>query len=180
MRTIEKVGVLFVLLSATLLIVGCGAKYRVTQPLEVPLESQSICVVGEITDALPADFEPEDKPTLDHINMLRRYIEEELNNKEVLQTTTIATSKARYEVTGSILDFGKGSGAARFFIGFGAGSAKLTVELTLKDIQSGEVIFAANFNQTVSSWTESGDESFKRVAKDFAKALEKNAKNLSL
>ena len=76
-----------------------------------------------------------------------------------------------YEVRGSILEYKRGSGFLRFMIGFGAGSAKVVTELSLVDLGDGGTVFSGNFEGTVGSWGESGEAMYKRVAKDFRKAL---------
>jgi curli biogenesis system outer membrane secretion channel CsgG len=89
-----------------------------------------------------------------------------------------ADEGANLEVTGSILEYKKGSGWLRFFIGFGAGNAVVNTELRLVDASSGKLLFSGNFKQKVSGWGETGDATWKRIAKDFAKALEKQNKKL--
>ncbi len=166
--------VLVVLLSLGL--AGC-ATYKVTTPLEEPLNTTATWHIGEIRDALPADMDPEDRPSESHITLLKSHLKEQLEKKKLFQVAG-APGADVFDITGSILEFKKGSGFVRFLIGFGLGNAVLTVELQLRNRFTGEVLFSGNFKQQVSSWAESGDECFKRVAKDFAKALEKQQKKL--
>jgi hypothetical protein len=154
---------------------GC-AKYKITQPLEEVVPRMSGCRIGDITDQLLANFDEEKKPTLEHITKFKIYLKEELEKRDIFRILGSASSEAQYEVSGGILDFKQGSGIVRWLVGFGAGSAKVTVDLRLKDLKSGQVLFAGNFKQTVSSWMESGDKTFQRVASDFAKVLQKQIK----
>ena len=176
MRT-KAFALLTVILSGILLFSGC-THYKITQRLEQPIKKPSNCSIGEIEDKLPTDFDEDDKPALEHIEKFRDYLKTELEKKDIFQTVQLMNLELEYEVVGGILDFKKGSGFVRFLIGFGAGSAKLTIELKLKDRNTGEILFAGNFKQEVSSYLESGDMIFKRIAQDFAKELEKQIKKL--
>jgi hypothetical protein len=172
---------LFVLLIALLCVAacfGCSKNYVIIQPLEEPFELGKSCVIGEIEDQLPLDTELEDRPTAEHIQKLKGYIVSELTKRVALAFHFNGGSEPRYLIRGAVLDFKKGSGALRFFIGLGAGSAKFTCNLELVDTQSDAVLFSGNFSESVSSYTESGDKTMERIAKNFAKALEKELKRL--
>jgi len=167
---------LLAILGSIVLFSACAHNYKVTTNLEQPVNELSICNIGEIRDELWSL--EEDKPTLEHIEKFRSYLKEELEKEGVFKSILIMNPEASYEVTGSLHDFKKGSGAVRFFVGFGAGKAKLDTSLKLIDKKTGETLFAGNFKQTVGSWMESGDEIFRRVAHDFAKELKKQIKKL--
>jgi len=162
------------LLMLIVFLAGC-ATYKVTSPLERPIGTSGNWYIGEIRDALPADTEPEDRPDEFAITKLKGHLKTELEKKHLYQTGG-QTPADDLEIRGNILEYKKGSGFLRFLFGAFAGGAVLTTELQLCQRQGGEVLFAGNFSQRVSSWAESGDEMFKRIAKDFAKALEKNNK----
>lgn len=166
------------LLPLLLLLVGC-ANYRVTTPLEQPLSENTYWYIGDIVDALPADTELEDRPDEFVIDQLRGMIYAELVKRATIGKMGVTPDDADLLVTGSILEYKKGSGFLRFLIGFGAGNAVVTVELKAADTKTGKTVFAGNFKQTVSSWSETGDKCFERIAKDFAKAVEKEQKKLT-
>jgi len=168
---------LLVLVLVIALIQGC-AQYVVTQNLSASLDRGWACAIGEITENLPADVEEEDKPPLGDVDQFRDYLKEELANKGIFQAMGDMADKPDYEVTGNILAYKRGSGAVRFLIGFGLGNAKITVELKLRRTTTGEILFAGNFKQSVSSGYESGIDMYRRVAKDFAKELSKQKKKL--
>lgn len=88
-------------------------------------------------------------------------------------------SSVRYTIVGSLLEYKKGSGVARFLIGFGAGNAKTTLSLKVVDNESGSVVFAASLSETISSGMEKGDKAYERIGKNFAKALKKEMKRLA-
>lgn len=154
-----------------LLLSGC-ANYKVTQSLSRPIPAAAECRVGVIVDQLPAEIDPDDRPTEDEIGKLRSQLETELRKVELIQVASAFADSLDYEVTGGILAFRRGSGAVRFFIGFGLGDAEVLAELRLVDLATGESIFAGNFKGKVSSGMESGDQAYQQIARGFANALE--------
>lgn len=165
-------------LCAVLVVVFAGcAKYKITTPLEQPLDTAAKWRMGEIVDALPPDMEVEDKPDDFQYAVLADKIREQIEKKKIFNSMADFGS-GNLEIAGSIIEYRKGSGFLRFMIGFGAGSSVLTVELQVRDRTTGAVLFSGNFKGVVSSWAESGEKCFDTVAKDFAKALEKQQKKL--
>jgi hypothetical protein len=167
-----------------LLAAGCTKSYLITQELERPLNQSEICTIGQIVDHLPSDFDEGNKPSNEQINTFREHLAKQLREKEVFSGVDSYSDDAEYVVTGSVLDYKKGSGLVRFLIGFGAGNAKVTTELKLirkakNPDEEDEVIFAGNFNQVVSHWAESGDKTFEKIARDFAKLLDKRLKKMA-
>ena len=159
--------------------VGCTKNYMILHDLEQPLGNGIRCSVGDITDELPEDFAPEDKPTIENINSFRNRLIEELEKADIFdEVLYFEPNASTYEVTGSIIDYSKGSGTLRFFIGFGAGNSKVVINLEMKEVKTGNVVFSANFTGSVSSWAEKGDKCFEQVAKSFAKQLKKRQKKL--
>jgi hypothetical protein len=165
-------------LVVALLASGCAKQYVITKDLAVPLESPARVRVGAIADELPATVDEEDKPSAEDIEKFRRYLTEELRSiKSDIQV--IQAGDAAYEVTGGIMQYTQGSGFLRFLIGFGAGSAKVLTELKVVEVATGNVVFGGNFEGSVSSWAETGDEMFRKVARNFAKEIERQQKNLA-
>jgi len=161
-------------LGLLLLSAGCTKRYFVLTHLQEPLAAPAHCSLGPIMDELPADMAPGDKPTAEDIAKLKRYLVEELEKRELLLFEENEAEKNLYEIRGSVLEFKRGSGFTRFLIGFGAGSAKLTVSLHLVEKRFNRAVFSGNFTKEVSSWPESGDQAFRVVASDFAKGLKKD------
>lgn len=166
---------LFILLLIAVFFTGC-TPYVVTTPLDEPLDGDAICCIGSIADELPIDMKDEDKPTLEEIEKFKDHLYNELNQKGLLELAGCGGTDTRYEVSGSVIDFKRGSGVARFVIGFGVGNAKMVTSLKLVDVGSGETVFAGNFPAQVSDWMTKGDEIFKTTARNFAKAVEKQQK----
>lgn len=159
----------------SVLFAGC-TPYVVTTPLEKPVDTQSLCCIGAITDELPGDMEIEKKPTMEEIDRFKDILDSQLKKKNFFEYVTCDDPETRYEVTGSIIEFRRGSGAVRFLIGFGLGNARLVATLKLVDKTSDETVFSGNFRAEVGDWMTKGDQIFNVVAKNFAKAIEKQQK----
>lgn len=157
------------------IVAGCAPKtYVVTTPLSGATERPTKVRIGVIRDNLPTDIDTSKKPSAEDIAKFQTYLGEELSGKKRLQMALASDSSACcYEVQGALLEYTKGSGALRFFVGFGAGKASVTTELKLVDTRSGATVFAGNFIGKVAGGMESGAAMFRRVSRDFAKALEK-------
>ncbi|MEW5922923.1 MAG: DUF4410 domain-containing protein [Candidatus Zixiibacteriota bacterium] len=163
---------------AVLALGGCTKPYIITEELAGPLTPDASCSIGAITDELPSDFDLEDKPTIETIETFKSHLYNELEDQKIFSVMREGLANAKYEVTGNILDYKKGSGFIRFLVGFGAGSAQVVVSLKLVDLDTQETVFGGNFTGAVSSWAEGGEVMFKRVAKDFAKQLKKQLEQL--
>jgi len=172
--------ILLLSLSAVLLmlLVGCTKPYVITRDLEEPVYPRTTCSIGLIDDELPLDMDEDQKPSMENIYEFKEALREELLKTEVFDYVEIGTDKADYEVNGALMDYKKGSWAGRFFIGFGVGNAKFSTNLKLIDKATGNPLFAGNFTRTISGWGESGSDSYKKIAKDFAKAFKKQLKKL--
>lgn len=78
---------------------------------------------------------------------------------------------------GSITRLGRGSQAARYFVGFGAGSTRAQAEMHFVDAQSGQVVMVTADRRLGSMGIFGGDsedflkESFDNMARDLAKFL---------
>ncbi len=159
-------------------IISC-TPYVITKPLQAPIEASKFCSIGSIVDELPANMDIEKKPTLEEIEMLKTELDYQLSTQDIF-TMISKDDKVDYEINGSVIEFKRGSGVARFFIGFGVGNAKLTVALRLIDrADSNNTIFAGNFSAEVSDWATKGNQIFKNTAKNFAKALKKEIKRMA-
>lgn len=176
MFRIRSLGAMLVALG---LVTGCAKNYVVTNPLSTRLVAPAPCAIGNIVDELPADMEEGKKPTVEDVDRLKRYLGEELARAGVARILPAGNREIAYEITGSFLEFKRGSGAVRFFIGFGLGTANATIGLRLVDPKTGTILFGGNFTGQVSSWVEGGDEMFRRIAKDFAKELAKQLKKVA-
>ncbi len=164
--------VLLVAAAVLLLAVGCAKNYKITQALQETYNTVGACEIGAVRDALPPDFDPDDKPTQEHMDKFQTYLINELNERRLFGEVSFKSERPTYRIDAALLDFAEGSGFLRFLFGAWAGSAKMTVHLELVDIENDEVIFAGNFSQTVTHYSESGDKIFERVAEDFAKELD--------
>jgi hypothetical protein len=179
----EGAGLFVAILCGMLIASGC-AKYKITHELEQPITKTAFCSIGEIEDELPANLDADDKPTFQEMDKFRRYLKTALGERVVFQAIQLSNpeAEAEYEVTGSIRDFKKRKRVPRFSsMGLGEfdpGNTKVMVELKLQDRKTGEILFSGNFKQEVSNYKEKADVMFERIAKVFAKALQKQTKKL--
>ena len=158
-------------------LVSC-ANYVITRPLERDIEPPPTITIGAIDDGLPVNMPADKKPTLEEIANLKTYIFNEMNSNAVFDFLDDYDSTARYEVSGRITEFKRGSGALRFFIGFGLGNARLLMTLEIYDREIGQPIFAGSFKAEVSDWATNGDRIYRNIARDFAKAFRKQHEKL--
>lgn len=166
---------LLLIIAVVILTAGCAKNYRIRYGLEQPLPAGATISVGEITDLLPIDMDENNKPTFEDVAKFRRVLSEELAKQDNLNFTSFAGNLV---VEGTILEWNKGSGVARAFLPFGIGKARLSIKLTLIDSQTKQILFGGNFDEVVTSYVESGDETFKRIAKNFVKQLCKQIEKL--
>ncbi len=155
--------------------VGCS-RYAITTDLEEPLHAGTGMSIGAILDDLPADTPEENKPTYENIDYFKEQLAEQIEKKDIFAGVLVGHDNPDYELTGSILEYKKGSGFMRFIFGMGIGAAKVTISLTLTDKKTGEIVFGGNYTGSVTSEFSKGDKMFENVAKDFAKSLDKSLK----
>lgn len=166
-------------LLASAVVMSCSPNYAILQDFETPPSSDETICIGPIEDALSADVAEKDRPSAETIEKFRTFLAERLNRDDifdVMPNSTGSSCEANYEVVGKILKYNKGSGVARFLIGFGAGSSYLTVNLSIIDKSNNQQIFSGNFKATVSGGFETSDTALRNVAKDFAKAIKESRK----
>lgn len=165
---------LFLMLFAVILLgAGCGSKYVVTTELTREMPYISNLKMGDIVAEFPENYDPSKMPSNEAIERFKHLIMAEIAETGAFKTSLTDADSVQYVITGSILDYSKGSSAARFFIGFGVGAAKVTTTLRLVDARTNEVIFAGNFTGKILDWDKEGSEVFNETAKNFAKALKK-------
>jgi len=148
------------------LLAGC-TQFVITQSLEKTIDKKAGCSIGAITDELPNGFHEGGKPTMEAIDELKDQLYYSLADAGMFSAVRRDLKGADYEVSGSILDYRKGSGCIRFFLPMG-GEAKITLELRLVDLKTNEIIFSGNFKGMVSDWKVEGNDMFVQVASDFA------------
>ncbi len=93
------------------------------------------------------------------------------------ETDFTADASKALRLRGSITRLGQGSQAARYLVGFGAGSTRAQAEMHFVDAQSGQVMMITADRRLGSMGTFGGDsgdflrESFSDMARDLAKFL---------
>lgn len=160
---------LVALLLLVVLVAGCANPYTIVRDLDAPVSEHATFSVVQITDNLPTTIDPGERPTQQQIDELRLEIASALEELDDFDWNRIgADDAADYEIRGRLVDFAPGSGWVRFLIGFGAGTARITVVLELYSTWDDRVLFAGRYEAAVSSWAESGDVMYSRVAHAFA------------
>lgn len=168
------------LVALSLLIALCACtKHVITTELEKPLHDNPSYFFAQLEDQLPQDTKAEDKPTAEELSKFKDLIITELMKQGLIAKSSSSSGKIPYELRGAVLSYKAGSGFLRFLFGAWVGAAKMTVSLELYDNINQNVIFAGNFTQKVTSWLESRDEMYKRIAKDFAKTLKKQREKIT-
>jgi hypothetical protein len=169
---------IMVTLIGTFALVGCGKPYVITTAEERDFAIVNNIRMGDITADFPSDFDLGKMPSKEDIIRFQHLIMAELSEYERFNTLLNTSDSADFVITGSILDYSKGSKTAQFLIGFGAGAAKITTALRLVDVRTGKVVFAGNFTGKIADWTKENKEVFTKAAKNFAKALNKHVTGL--
>lgn len=88
-----------------------------------------------------------------HFNKSRRF-------ERVFLSTDAAAQEAparRVKITGNITKYSKGSRAARYLIGFGAGRTKLVADITVADAETGEILLTHKADGHVYGGTFGGE-----------------------
>lgn len=184
---------------ALLVLAGCApARFVVITPLGPQPAERPALVVGEMTDGLPADVAAEDHPTGEALEKLRGYLRGDLEKIEMKEAgiTSVPSGRAgpfasvvigpadssvtdrTMILTGKVLSYKRGSRAARYFVGFGAGAGEVVVQFTLREKGRAEDYFVGNFKGLVAGGMFGGseDESLKMVSRDFSGHLRKTWK----
>lgn len=167
-----KRSLIIALLASSILVMGCAKRYIITDELSGDIPPSASILIGEIVDELPLETDEDDRPSIENIDAFKINLEHRLEEKELFDDVAVSNHLADHEVTGSIVSFSRGSGFLRFLFGF-VGSSEVTVALKVTNMKSGQVVFGGNFTGAVTSGYEKSDKMFDSVAKDFAKALEK-------
>ena len=174
MITRSRLGLATILVVLIALVCGCTPHYKITHDLVEFVNLSNGVFVRPFVDGLPNDIDPDDRPSAEALEKFRSHVIDALSERLMVHQEHAPA----YYVEGTILSYKKGSGFVRFMFGMGLGSAKVTVELKLMDSATDEELFAGNFQQTISSGFETGDDMYKRVAKDFARALDQRLSEL--
>jgi hypothetical protein len=169
---------LVLLLMGLLAMAGCTPRHVIVDELRKPVAGIAVCTIGDISDGLPAEIDVSDRPTQEDIQMFGDRIIEALVKEKLLQQSPPGPDTGIYQISGTIMDYKKGSGFLRFMFGAWAGGSKVTTNLKLMDARTKDVLFSGNFIGAVTSWSEKGNKMYEYVAKDFARELKKQNKKL--
>jgi hypothetical protein len=122
--------------AAVLSLTACGAKeFKVQQVPSVPLSTFGQVELLPFTVDLAAESEPELRA---QANELLLAVRKRLNDR-LSSSKLFSDSGKKLIITGKLISFDPGSQAARYIIGFGAGSGEIVTEVTFAD-ESGEMV----------------------------------------
>lgn len=150
--------------------VGCTSQYAITHPIRIDANAPLILCVAPIELALPLDTLESQKPRPEEVLQLEHFIQADLVRTGFTVRDRDSGRPVPFRVEGSILEFRRGAGVVRFFVGFGLGNAKTVARLKLVEASTGRVVFAGNFTGIVSGWSY-GEDALRRVASMFAREL---------
>jgi len=159
---------------------GCSSgRYIITEPIKTPLKSFDVL---EIKDCVSNQQEPRAVELASSFSdTLARRIE--AYNKEHPKTPLFKTvTRSSYlndrvlVLEPVLLSYEKGSGLARYMIGFGAGKASCTVRCDFKDKAAGSQVLQASFEGELSMGLLGG-KAKEAVGKVFDKIIEFLRKN---
>ncbi|MEW6411376.1 MAG: DUF4410 domain-containing protein [Candidatus Zixiibacteriota bacterium] len=177
MSALKKSCIIAAMITA-ILSTGCTNRYAITHDLEDWISPDRTCKIGAFADELPINTAEGDKPTIEDVAKFKECLTEEIEKYDIINLLSEDTLIPDYEIRGSFLEYKKGSGVVRFFVGFGLGNADCVMTMRLVDNSTGLTVFGGNFRATVSSGLESGDNAYRQISRDFCKQLEKRLKKL--
>jgi hypothetical protein len=138
------------LVALTLSVAGCASqRYTVVDPPSQPLSNYSTLVINDFTtnlnDPESAELASNFADRL-HFAVMK---DREKNPGESIFDEVVRQSDSTdqvLELDGKIISFEKGSQAKRYWIGFGAGKAYITIQSAFTDKVTGEQILKTNFD----------------------------------
>ena len=162
----------FALLLVSVLSACASSRYTVLKPVTEPLTKFEILEIRDFTSNLT------DEDSVDLANRFADQLHQAVmddrkkNPGESIFRDVVRSTEQDDSVLvldGVVISFEKGSRAARYFIGFGAGKAYCTIQATFSNKETGEVVLKANFDGelSMSFFGGSPEAAVKSVVKAF-------------
>ena len=127
-----------------------SARYTILEPASQPLTDYDVLEIHDFTSSLT------DKDSIAlagqfadrlHTALMEDRTERPADDRVFDQILRRNADRGRVlMLDGKVISFEKGSRAARYFVGFGAGKAYCTIQATFTDKATGEVVLKANFD----------------------------------
>jgi len=157
---------------------GCGGAHIVTMPAHVDIANYNMVYVEEADVASAKQNEKINEANARHAQYARELIITALQEKgrlEILSDIGTTPDSLTLQTTMRIV---YGSRAARYLVGYGAGSGSISITMKLVDSTSGEVKLEVNGNSTLAIGLFGGDmdgvirKNIKRVVNEFVAQLQ--------
>jgi hypothetical protein len=169
LRRVLAIPVLFSLA----LVLGCGAP---TQYISTPDPIEQLDTYAVLEVAPPrTDGEEFLEITEEEVLSIQEALVERLQKKKVMPEVTFKTDATDRVmlVNSTITRFDTGSQAARYFVGFGAGVAKMVMHVALVDKGTGTTIAETDVQNKIRGGFFGGSANARNMGKEIAKGVEK-------
>lgn len=171
-RTLGRLHVVLVIF--LLLSFGCGttSHHRILQPIKGNTHKYKILEITNIENYVPQTFSPEWCHKLKK-RLIAATHEKTRRFDQVLDVPELSKDESLGNVLvfkPTIVGFEAGSGAKRYFIGFGAGKAVLEMQLEMYDKSTGEKIGACVLT---SEAMQAGTNVFRPMAQQFVAFIDR-------
>lgn len=166
MKTVKLIGIS---LSITLFLSAYALSQSQTSPY-------GVVEIERFTVAQGVEFPDNDLSEL--MNYLVLHFNDSRRFDQVFLTTDALAQSAparRVKITGQVTKYSKGSRAARYLVGFGAGRTKLVANVKVADAQTGQVLFEQNVDGHVYGGLFGGktDQAKGELASEIIKTMTK-------
>jgi len=167
----KKGHILALVLFVSILAVGCApSKYMIKSPPTTDVKSFKNVEVASVSTGVTKDEVNPGMPA-----ELRSAIIEAIQNKLIYAQVVPESdlTESVLQIQAKIIEFDKGSQAARYFVGFGAGAASFKVECKFLNKETQAVIAEGTFKTGISGGVFGGASNQEKMAKDVAKQVAK-------
>ncbi len=163
------VTILFLLLSF-----GCGttSHHRILEPVKADTSKYQIMEITDVENYVPQTFSPEWCHKLKK-RLIAATLEKTQRFDQVLDVPDLSKDESLSNVLvfkPTVVGFEAGSGAKRYFVGFGAGKAVLQMQLDMYDKCTGEKIGACILT---SEAMQAGTNVFRPMAQQFVAFIDR-------
>src|SRR5215212_6422245 len=128
----------YIFLAISVSILVTVAAFGQTAPAKVPYKAIEI---EKFTVRQGVELEDKDVDALMKATVGNFVASKRFDSVTLVGQTAAVEAGPKLKMTGEVTKYVKGSRAARYLVGFGAGKTKLMVDVKLTDVATGEVVF---------------------------------------